>query len=129
MGILRNYRLFRVQRLCRKQEYKKALTLAQRLLAQTPDSVVANTILADVLLFSRDLEKALPQYGVAGSIVQTKKMDAKDKRYLAAYINSRILAHEYNRAGKLSRYRTEIASIVNGLEAHKNLKSLFLLPE
>lgn len=129
MSIVRNYRLFKVQRLCQKKEFVKARALAQKLLKETPESVVSNTVLADVFLFSGKLREALAQYKVAKAILDAKYFDAKNKRFLAAYINIRSRAINYRIAGKSFQNAMEFAKLINGLEAQKNLKSLFSLPE
>lgn len=130
MRYIRNYKIFKAQRLAGKGEYEKAKTIVRKLLVHMPNSVAFNTFLADIKLFSNEWDLAEKVYDKSRIILeQEENINKKNKRFLAAYINYRIKAISYRKVGKEFKNASEFAKLINELEADRNIKALFSLPE
>ena len=130
MRIIRNYKIFRSQRLAQKGKYGEAEKIVLELMNKYPRSVAYNTFLADIRLFSGKIDSALVKYKLSKKILEEKANISKEnRRFLAANINFRTTAIGFHKAGKEFANWREFSKLINDLEANRYLKRLFLLPE
>ena len=130
MRAIRNYKLFKAQRLSQKGEYGRATQIIDKQLERHPNAIVFNLLAADTKLYSGDLPAALEQYKFVKQLIdRQEKIEAKNKRFLAAYTNFKIKAITLKVNNKPFPKALEFAKLINNLEAQKNLKALFPLPE
>ena len=113
MRFIRNYKIFRSQRLAEKGEYEKAEIIVRKLLAHMPESVAFNVSLADIKLVSKEWDLAQKIYDKSKIILeQNESINKKNKRFLTAYINYRIKAISYRKAGKKFENASDRKSVV-----------------
>ena len=129
MRIVRIFWIFRAQRIVQNGDFGKARKIVRRLISKCPKSVGYNLFLADIETFAGNLEKALGQYEISKTILEEEpEISSQNRRYYAAYMNFRTTAIKFNNAGQEWPEWMEVARIIEGLNADKNIKRLFLLP-
>ncbi len=130
MRAIRNYKLFKAQRLSQKGEYGRATQIIDKLLERHPNAIVFNLLAADTKLYSGDLPAALEQFHFVKQLIDRQEtIKAKNKRFLAAYTNYKIKGITLKIENKPFPKAFEFTKQINGLEADRNLKALFPLPE
>jgi tetratricopeptide (TPR) repeat protein len=130
MRFVRNYKIFKSQRLAAKGKYDDAEKIVLKLMEKHPNSVVYNIFLADVRLFSGQVDSAHDQYNLAKkNLDENADITKENRRFLAAYINFRTTAIKFHKAGEEFSKWKEFSKLIRELEADRSLKSLFLLPE
>nr|WP_025048830.1 hypothetical protein [Sulfitobacter mediterraneus] len=129
MRLINNFRVYRAQELARQGEFSKAKKAAQNLVQRAPHSVGFNLLLADIELFSGNLENARKQYEATEELIElSAELSERNKRYLVAYADFRTIAVKYRLAGqKWSEWRA-VAKLVDDLDADKRFKRVFRLP-
>ncbi|MBM2290315.1 hypothetical protein JQX09_00220 [Sulfitobacter pseudonitzschiae] len=129
MKLLRNYQIFRAQRLAAKGDFITARSITNALVAKFPRSVGYNLFNADIDLFAGDTTSALDRYEICKELVEvSSEMSFRNKRFYNAYINFRQIAIDHHLAGHEWPEWSEFAMLVNVLDADRNIKNLFLLP-
>ncbi len=127
--LVRNFKLMRIQSLCRKGKYDRARSITCELLSEYPFSIGYNMLLADVGLFSGDLCSAKQQYTVTKEMLEKNPPKSKDdEAYYSAYLDFRVLAIECHTLGSTLPPWDDFAALLNELDANRMIKRLFQLP-
>lgn len=101
MKLLRNYHIFRAQRLAGKGDFIRARIITNTLVSKFPKSVGYNLCNADIGLFSGDTTSASERYEICKELVEaSSEMSYRNKRFYNAYINFRQTAIGHHLAGQ-----------------------------
>ena len=73
MRAIRNYKLFKAQRLSQMGEYARATLIIDKLLERHPNAIVFNLLAADTKLYSGDLPAALEQFHFVKQLIDRQE--------------------------------------------------------
>lgn len=129
MKLLRNYQIFKAQRLAGRGDFTRARAITNTLVAKFPKSVGYNLFNADIDLFSGDVPSALERYKFCKELLDASdEMSSRNRHFYKAYIGFRKTAIDFHLAGQEWSKWSDCANLVNELNADRNIKNLFPLP-
>jgi len=129
MRVIKNFRIFRAQRIARNGDFDRARKIVLSLISQYPSSVGYNIFLADIELFSGNLAEALEQYEISKEILEDRpEISNHNRRYYTAYVSFRTTAIKFKNADQEWSNWMEAAKLIEGLSADRNIKRLLLPP-